>query len=187
MRNIGKILVRFSAPPNNGSPIKSYTAICISSNGGVTRAQAGPHAPLTVTGLTNGRTYLCYVSASQRHRCEPAIAPVSPTIPGTAPSPPTITSVLPGKAPGPTGPLVVSFKAGADNGTPISSFRVTCDSAIAHDQHIVTSRGTPITVPELVTARDYTCRVVAISASGTSRVVERDGRSRRHARDRRTA
>ena len=181
VRSIGKIVVRFSAPNNNGSPIQRYTATCASSNGGVARSTAGPNAPISVGGLTNGRIYVCYVTAQNIVGASPRSLPSVPTIPGTAPAPPTITSVLPGKAPGPTGPLIVAIKPGSNNGTPISSYRATCTSAIAGDSHTVTSVGSPITVSGLVTARDYTCRAEAISTSGTSRVSAAvAGQQRRH-------
>jgi len=94
--------------------------------------------------------------------------PSASTIPGTAPAPPKIVSVVSGKAPGPTGPLNVYFKPGANNGTPISSYRVTCTEVVGSSSRAVTSTGTPITVSGLVTGRDYTCQVNAISTSGTS-------------------
>ena len=57
--------VVFSAPANNGRPITSYTATCTSTDGGRTAITAGPASPINVTGLTNGNTYTCHVSATE--------------------------------------------------------------------------------------------------------------------------
>ncbi len=57
--------VSFTAPSNTGgSAITSYTATCTSSDGGASGAQSGAGSPLSVAGLTNGKTYTCTVSAA---------------------------------------------------------------------------------------------------------------------------
>ena len=167
VRGIGTIAVSFFRATNHGSAIIGYTATCTSTNQGRSGTSSGPHSPLTVTGLTNGRTYRCYVSATNHVGTGPRSLPSAPTIPGTAPAAPTIVSVVSGLAPGPVGPLVVSFKAGSDNGTPISSYRATCTPTGGAAQ-VVTSTGTPIKVTGLTTGVAYICGVVAISASGIS-------------------
>jgi hypothetical protein len=167
-RGIALIVVSFSKATNQGSAITGYTATCTSTNGGRGGSHSSRGSPIIVTGLTNGRIYTCYVTATNHVGIGPRSVPSVPTVPGTAPSPPTIMSVVSGRAPGPVGPLVVSFKAGSDNGTPISSYRATCTPSGGAPQ-AVTSTGTPITVPGLTTGVGYTCAVVAISASGTSR------------------
>lgn len=167
VRGIGTIVVSFFRATNHGSAIIGYTATCTSTNEGKSGSRSGPHSPLTVTGLTNGRTYRCDVAATNRVGTGPRSLPSGPTIPGTAPAAPTIVSVASGLAPGPIGPLIVSFKAGSDNGTPISSYRATCTPPGGAAQ-VVTSTGTPITVTGLTTGVTYKCGVVAISASGIS-------------------
>jgi hypothetical protein len=53
--------ISFSAPASNGgSPITGYTATC--NPGAVTASGAG--SPLTVTGLANGTSYVCSVTAT---------------------------------------------------------------------------------------------------------------------------
>jgi len=166
-RGIAQITVSFSKATNHGSAITGYTATCTSTNNGRTGSRSSAGSPITVTGLTNGRIYTCYVTATNHVGTGPRSVPSSPTVPGTAPAAPTIVSVASGRAPGPVGPLLVSFKAGSDNGTPISSYRATCTPTGGASQR-VTSTGTPITVSGLTTGVSYTCSVVAISASGTS-------------------
>jgi titin len=58
--------VNFSPGPNNGAPVRRYAAICASSNGGATKGQYGLSSPVTVTGLTVGKTYTCTVRAANK-------------------------------------------------------------------------------------------------------------------------
>jgi hypothetical protein len=56
--------VHFTAPvKNGGSAITSYGTTCRSSNGGTTGIASGTKSPITVFGLTNGKTYRCTVTA----------------------------------------------------------------------------------------------------------------------------
>jgi hypothetical protein len=50
----------------NGSPLLSpkYTATCTSSNAGVTGSASGDTSPISVTGLTAGKTYTCRVAGN---------------------------------------------------------------------------------------------------------------------------
>ncbi len=55
----------FSAPASNGgSPITSYNAQCVSTDGGVATSKTGAASPLLVTGLTGGKHYHCRVRAT---------------------------------------------------------------------------------------------------------------------------
>ncbi len=55
--------VSFRAPANGGSAITSYVAGCSSSNGGRSGSRAGTTSPLNVAGLTNAKSYRCFVTA----------------------------------------------------------------------------------------------------------------------------
>jgi regulation of enolase protein 1 (concanavalin A-like superfamily) len=60
----GAAVVNFKAPAKNGgSAITSYGTTCRSSNGGTAGIASGTKSPMTVFGLTNGRTYRCTVTA----------------------------------------------------------------------------------------------------------------------------
>ena len=60
----GSVRVSFAAARANGAPVKSYAATCVSSNGGRTRIKTAKAGPLTVTGLTVGKSYTCTVTAT---------------------------------------------------------------------------------------------------------------------------
>lgn len=56
--------VSFTAPAwNGGSAIKYYTARCASTNGGSTVSKSGTASPITLAGLTTGKSYRCAVKA----------------------------------------------------------------------------------------------------------------------------
>lgn len=72
------ITVKFSPPAKNDGPeVTGYTATCTSSNGGISRSiTAGAGATsIQVGGLTNGRSYVCTVTASNAGGTGPASAP----------------------------------------------------------------------------------------------------------------
>lgn len=57
--------VTFTAPADNGgSPVTSYRVKCASTDGGAAGTTTGTASPLTVTGLTTGKRYRCYVGAT---------------------------------------------------------------------------------------------------------------------------
>ena len=60
----GSVRVSFAAARGNGAPVKSYAATCASANGGKTRTKTAKAGPLTVTGLTVGKSYTCTVTAT---------------------------------------------------------------------------------------------------------------------------
>jgi len=67
----GSLKVAFTVPKNNGSPITSYTATCTSSNGGLTKTKVGRTGPLTVSGLSAGKSYTCTVRAANKRGTGP--------------------------------------------------------------------------------------------------------------------
>lgn len=57
--------VSFLPPASNGgSAVTSYLVHCVSTDGGTTRSVSGAASPLTVTGLTSGKSYHCEVRAT---------------------------------------------------------------------------------------------------------------------------
>ncbi len=74
----GTITIAFSAPSSNGgAAITGYTAACASGAASFTASGAG--SPITVTGLTNGTTYSCTVTATNAAGTSSASASVSAT------------------------------------------------------------------------------------------------------------
>ena len=76
----GSLRNTFAAPMNNGAPITQYTVTCASSNGGVTKTKTGAASPITVTGLSAGKSYVCRVGATNSRGTGPlsnASAPVN--------------------------------------------------------------------------------------------------------------
>jgi hypothetical protein len=71
----GVLKVGFAAARNNGSPITKYTATCTSRNGGVTRSKSARTGPVTVSGLTSGKSYTCTVKATNGRGTGPASHP----------------------------------------------------------------------------------------------------------------
>ena len=71
----GKIRVAFTPGANNGSAITTFTATCRSSNGGVVGSKTGAASPLTVSGLTAGKTYTCTAKGTNARGAGLASAP----------------------------------------------------------------------------------------------------------------
>ena len=159
--------VLFTAGATNGSSITEYTASCTSGNGGASGSDSGTAAPVTVTGLTNGSIYTCTVAATNAVGTGPFSA-VSHTFVAGQPTAPTDARVVPGSAPGTTGPLKVLFSAAFSNGSPITSYGVSCESTNGGAPGSQTGAASPITVAALTTGKTYNCTVVATNARGTS-------------------
>lgn len=89
----GNATISFSPPASNGgSEITGYTANC--SSGGATATAAGAGSPIRVTGLVNGTTYSCWVTARNAIGTgRPSLAvPVTPAAPAASGSGFRITS-----------------------------------------------------------------------------------------------
>ena len=161
--------VSFTPPTSDGgSPVQHFDATCTSSNLGATTGSAsGTASPLAVSGLTNGDTYTCVVTATNAIGTSTASAPSNTFIPQSAsiaPSPPTIGSV----ASAGVGAVSVSFTPGADGGSPITGFAATCTSLAGHDSNTASGAGSPIIVTGLVGGTPYSCSVTATNVIGTS-------------------
>jgi hypothetical protein len=148
----GQATVAFTAPASNGgAAITSYTMSC-----GAFSA-SGAASPITVTGLTNGTSYSCSVTATNSAGTGSASGVVSVT-PVGPPGAPTIGTATPG-----SGQAIVSFTAPASNGgLAITSYTATCGAFSA------SGAASPITVTGLTNGTTYSCSVTATNSAGTS-------------------
>ena len=161
---IRSVAIAFTKPANDGGArVSNYRGVCTSGNGGLSGVHQGFSSPVTVAGLTSGKTYTCTVAAINKVGIGPASAPSQPvvTLP-TVPGAPTITAMTPGFH-----NVSVSFKATTTGGAPITNYRVTCkddEGVRSHQAH-----NSPITIGCVNGAETYTCTVAAENRIGWSR------------------
>ena len=157
--------VAFTIPANNGAAITGYRATCTSSDGGTTKTNTATKSPISVTTLTNSKTYTCVATAANIIGVSVASAPSSSFTAAATPSAPTVTGVTRGPS-----NVAVAFTAGSNGGDAITSFKVTCASSNLGATKTATGAGSPITVLALTNAKTYTCNVAAINHVGTGTV-----------------
>ena len=158
----GQIVVTFSAPANNGSAITGYTAICTDGVSPATNSITGAAAaPITITGLTNGHSYTCTVTASNAIGAG-LPSPASAAVAVGAPAAPGVTSVVASN-----GQIVVTFTAPADNGNAITGYGATCTDGVTPASAVLAgAAAAPITVTGLTNGHSYTCTVTATNGNG---------------------
>lgn len=162
----GPAIVSFTPGANNGSSITSFTAICVSSNGGVTRTKVAPASPVTFTTLTTAKRYTCTVKGTNAYG--PSVASsVSPALVVGSPAPPTHVKSVSGSTTVATGSAKVSFSPGANHGRAITGFTTSCVSSNGGVARAKTGAASPITVTVLTTGKTYTCTVRGTNARGT--------------------
>jgi large repetitive protein len=166
----GALTVSYAAPASNGgSAITHYNATCSSTNGGV--AKTGTHtgasaAAITVTGVTTGKAYRCSVTATNAKGTGSASSSSAAVVVG-APAAPAVVSATRVAA----GQIKVTFLAGVNNGSAITSFTATCTSSNGGATKSGSHTGAtpePITVTGLTGGKSYTCEVTARNARGVS-------------------
>ncbi len=147
----GQLGVAFTAPASNGfSTITGYTATCGAFSGSSTSS------PITVSGLTNGTSYSCSVTATNAAGNSAASSSASGT-PATVPGAPTIGTVTAGNA-----QISVTFTAPASNGgSTITAYTATCGAATG------SGISSPVVVTGLVNGTSYSCTVKATNSAGT--------------------
>jgi hypothetical protein len=160
-----QVTVAFAAPSDGGSEITRYDVMCTSSNGGVQGGASGIASPITVTGLTNGKTYTCTVTAANANGTGPNSPPSVAVVPSTLPGRPAAPHVSAGNA-----QISVSFTAPPDGGSAIIGFTVACASTNGGRAVQATGKRSPVTVTGVTNARTYRCTVVATNANGTGPV-----------------
>jgi hypothetical protein len=167
----GSLKVTFRLPASSGGfPITRTTATCSSSNRGITKSatRVGPTAvPITVSGVTTGKTYQCRLTASNSQGTGTASG-ASLAVNVGAPAAPTrvIATPLSG-APS----LRVTFTLGSGNGAPVGSKTATCASTNGGVKRANTgfyANNDPIVVRSLSAHKTYKCTVKAFNSRGAS-------------------
>ena len=153
------VTLSFQASADNGFPVTGYTATC-EATGQESRTVNGASSPLVVTGLANGVAYSCNVYGSNALGAgeKSASMPVTPGIPTAVKS---ITATTTSNS------ATFSFSPpDSDNGSPITSYTVTCDP-VGPIFLTISSSGpaSPITVTGL--SGPYTCWLFATNAIGS--------------------
>jgi len=156
----GKATLSFTPPASDGgAAISLYTASC--SPGPIGAAAAA--GPLTVTGLTNGETYSCTVTATNSAGTGPASAAINVTPLATVAGAPTNLSATAGD-----GFASIAFAAPTDDGgSPISGYTVSCTEP-SPTASTASGSQSPIVVNGLANGVTYSCSVVAVNGVGNS-------------------
>jgi len=162
----GALVVAYSDGANAGRGVNRFVATCKSSNGGVTKSathSGTTPAPITVGGVTTGRSYSCAVQAGNQSGLGPASASSLPFIEGAPGTPMRVRATRP-KA----GTLKIDFTAPPDNGAPITNYNARCTSSNGGAARVGTHAAGPIPVTNLSKGRAYTCVVRATNHRGIS-------------------
>ena len=161
--------VTFNEPFNNGGDdIIGYSALCVSSNGGITRGGSNLSSPIAVPSLTAGKTYTCVVSATNTVGTGPSSTPSPAVIVPTLPGAPTDVRAAPSVANPSTGGLTVVFSSPAnDGGSAITQFTASCTSGDGGASVSTSATSTALSVTGLTTAKSYTCTVRATNVVGS--------------------
>lgn len=132
---VGSASLTWTAPTSTGGAAISSYAIQYSTNGGTswTNASTDPASigggtlTATVTGLTNGTSYIFRVRASNFNGAGLWSASSAPVVPRTVPGAPTITTVAAGNA-----SAVVRWMAPAsDGGAAVTGYRVAAHTLVS--------------------------------------------------------
>lgn len=155
----GNASVSFLPPASNGgAAITSFGATCAA--GATSQTATGAGSPITVTGLTNGLSYSCTVTATNSAGTSAASAAAQVTPTTGAPDAPSIQS-----ATAANNSAVITFQAPASSGSSaITGYTANCLTGGA-----TTSRAglaSPILVLGLNNGVTYSCSVTAINAQG---------------------
>ena len=158
----GSASVAFTPGFNGGSGVTRFDAACTSANGGDPANGFDTASPIVVTGLMNGFTYTCTVTATSTLGTSVASAASNPVVFATTPMPPTITTVTPGNA-----SATVAFTPGVDGGDPVLQYFASCVSSDGGASFgLFSGSSSPILVQGLSNGNTYTCTVQASNSHG---------------------
>jgi len=162
-RGSNSATIAFSANADGGDGIVFYKVTCTSSTGGTTHSKTGVSSPLTVTSLSNGRTYTCTVVATNSIGDSAASVAWSSFVAGTNPPAPTISAVTRGE-----NSAIVTVAANGTGGSAITDYSVTCTSSDGGATQSASNATSPVTVSSLTNGNTYTCTALVTNAFGNS-------------------
>jgi Fibronectin type III domain len=168
-------VVSFDKPAHDGgAPVRSDVVVCTSSNGGITATQNGARSPISVRGMTVGKSYTCKVAARNRIGVSKFSAPSTVVVPlanplKAVPGAPTITYVKAGAQ-----SIAVGFAPPSDHGgSVITTYRAKCASSNGghrgNKEHLVS----PVVLDGLSPGKTYTCTLQARNTGGYGPVSNR--------------
>jgi alpha-tubulin suppressor-like RCC1 family protein len=159
----GSVTLSFNPSSAAGLVTFAYATSCTSSNGGASGTKAGSASPITISGLTNGKSYTCTVAAvNAAGTGMPSVQSNSVTPQATTPGAPTITRLIAGR----TTMKVYFAPPAANGGAKITGYTATCTGGGAAP--FMTGTTSPITVTGLTAGVSYTCSVIATNDAGSS-------------------
>ena len=161
----GSISLAFTAETtSSGAAVDYYTGSCVSTTGGTVFFAQGVATPIVVTGLTNGVSYTCSVTATNwvgTSAVSPASNAATPVAPVSVPGAPVLLSASAGN-----GTAALQFAAPASNGgTAVLRYSATCTAGV--NSLPASGPGSPLTVAGLANGTTYLCSVTATNAVGT--------------------
>ena len=145
-------IVAFTPNGDGGDDIAFYKVTCTSSTGGTTRTKTGGASPLTVTSLSNARTYTCTVVANNSVGAGAASAASSSFVAGTVPPAPSISGVTRGND-----SAIVAVSSNGNAGSALTSYSATCTSSDGGTTQSASNGSSPVTVASLTDGKTYTC------------------------------
>jgi len=153
-----------SAPfPDQGAPITSYAATCLSVVSGVGQSASASTSPVVVSGLLRDQNYSCTATATNAVGTGPASAAAEVFLPLDDPTAPTITAVTPAGT-----SVTLAFSPPSDDGgSPVTGYTAVCTSSDGGATGTGSGSASPITVSGLTTEHFYTCTATATNAVGT--------------------
>ena len=150
----GQATISFTTPADGGSPITNYRVNCAPGPVSLT----GTLSPIIVTGLTNGTTYSCTVTANNGIGASAASTAAS-VIPFTVPAAPTIGAATPAN----TAASIAFTPPASTGGSVITGYTATCNPGPVS----APGANSPINLSGLVNGTVYSCSVTARNAAGT--------------------
>ena len=150
----GQATISFTTPADGGSPITNYRVNCAPGPVSLT----GTLSPIIVTGLTNGTTYSCTVTANNGIGASAASTAASVT-PFTVPGAPTIGAATPAN----TAASIAFTPPASNGGSVITGYTATCNPGAVS----APGANSPINLSGLVNGTVYRCSVTARNAAGS--------------------